>query len=44
MLAATQAGTGKALPVPAKAAAQLASPNPATVLACALPARPDECG
>ncbi len=33
MLAATQAGTGKALPVPAQAAAQLASPNPATVLA-----------
>ncbi len=33
VLAATQAGTGKALPVPAKAAAQLASPDPATVLA-----------
>ena len=35
--AGTQAGTGTALPVPAKAAAQLASPNPATVLAALFP-------
>jgi len=40
VLAATQAGTGKALPVPAQAAAQLASPNPATVLAVLFP--PDQ--
>jgi len=37
VLAATQAGTGKALPVPAQAAAQLASPNPASVLAVLFP-------
>jgi len=42
VLAATQAGTGKALPVPAQAAAQLASPNPATVLAVLFP--PDQMG
>ena len=42
VLAATQAGTGKALPVPAKAAAQLASPNPVTVLAVLFP--PDQTG
>ena len=40
VLAAPQAGTGKALPVPAQAAAQLASPNPATVLAVLFP--PDQ--
>jgi pimeloyl-ACP methyl ester carboxylesterase len=42
VLAATQAGTSKALPVPAQAAAQLASPNPATVLAVLFP--PDQTG
>jgi pimeloyl-ACP methyl ester carboxylesterase len=40
LLAATQAGTGQALPVPATAAAQLASPNPLTVLAVLFP--PDQ--
>ena len=40
VLAATQAGTGKALPVPTAAAAQLASPNPVAVLAVLFP--PDQ--
>lgn len=40
VLAATQAGTGQALPVPATAAAQLASPNPVTVLGVLFP--PDQ--
>jgi pimeloyl-ACP methyl ester carboxylesterase len=37
ILAATQAGTGKALPVPAAAAAQLASANPAATLSVLFP-------
>jgi pimeloyl-ACP methyl ester carboxylesterase len=40
VLAATQAGTGRALPVPAKAAAQLANPNPLAVVAVLFP--PDQ--
>jgi pimeloyl-ACP methyl ester carboxylesterase len=37
VLAATQAGTGKALPVPVAAAAAAASPNPAAVLSVLFP-------
>ncbi len=37
VLAATQAGTGKALPLPAAAAADAASPNPAAVLSVLFP-------
>ena len=40
VLAATQPGTGRALPVPAKAAAQLANPNPLAVVAVLFP--PDQ--
>ncbi|MFC1400722.1 MULTISPECIES: alpha/beta fold hydrolase [Streptacidiphilus] len=38
VLAATQAGTGMALPIPAAAAAALNSPNPAVVLSVLFPA------
>ena len=38
VLAATQAGTGRALPIPAAAAAALNSPNPAVVLSVLFPA------
>ncbi len=37
ILAATQPGTGKALPIPAAAAAAVASPNPAVVLSVLFP-------